>query len=120
MQARKRKKEKTIAKTAHETSEKLAVPIAPTALGAEVKTIAEVHSKVTGKKNWATKHSTDLTVLIGLLWCIFRIIYFFYPDTSWTIWVKIIDFFLPAIFILLAILYRLYPAINMFFSGKKL
>lgn len=119
MKSTEEKKEEAVTKTAHETSEKLAVPLAPVALGAEVKVVAEAHSKITGKKNWVAEHSTDLTIFLGFLWCIFRIVYFFYPDTSWTIWVKIIDTFLPAVIVLLAILYRLYPLIDMFFSRNK-
>jgi hypothetical protein len=119
MQAAKGKKEMMITKTAHKTSEKLAEPIAPIGLGAEVKVIADAHSKVTGKKSWVAKHSTDLTIFLGLLWCIFRVVDFFYPEVPWTNWTKIIDVFLPAVFMLLAMLYRLYPTVNMFFSRNK-
>lgn len=105
--------------TARETSEMLARPVAPLALGAELRLLGEAHSKVSGKQNWLMKHSIDMTLFLGLIWGIGKIVYFYYPDTSWTIWVKAVDSFLPAIVIILAIMYRLYPLIDVFYSRKK-
>ena len=113
------KKEEAISKTAHETSEKLATPLAPVALGAEIKAVADAHSNITGKKSWLSEHSMDVTIFLGFIWSIGRVLYFYYPDRIWTVWVKIVDTFVPILCMTFAIIYRLYPFINVFFPSKK-
>jgi len=113
------KKEKAAVKDAHETAEKIAEPIAPLAMGAQVKFAAKTHAKVTGRKNWLIKHHVDLTIFLGLVWCILRVIQFYFSDRAWTVWIKLIDVFLPAIFMFLSLIYRMYPFINLFSFHKK-
>lgn len=106
-------------KTAHEASEKLAQPAAPIGLGAQISLIANAHSKISGKRNWLTTHSIDITIFIGLLWSMGKIINYYYPDGSWAIAIKMLDAFSPAAIVLLAIIYRLYPYINVFLNSRE-
>ncbi len=108
-----------VVKTAHQASEKLAMPAAPVALGAQVKLIAKTHEKVTGKKSWVTEYSTAITIILGIIWSFGKILDFHFPDRSWTVWVKIVDAYIPMVLVTCAILYRVYPYINMVFPHQK-
>ena len=110
-------KQKSTVKKVHEASEKVVQTIAPAAFEA-TKVITKTQSKVTHKDNWFVKHSIDLTIFFGLVWAIGKIMYFYYPDATWTMWVKIIDVFTPVLVVLLAMVCRLYPYVRSFFSKK--
>lgn len=106
-------------KTTHEVSGKLAETVGPWGLATGVKNVSEIHEKVTGKKNWFTKHSIDIAIFIGFVWGIGKVLYFYFPDSPWTAWVNVLDAFIPITATVLAIIYRLYPHINLFFSKNR-
>ena len=111
-------KKKSRAEVAHKVSEKVAEPVAPLALGAQIKSLAIAHSEVAGKKNWLIEHSTDISIFLGFVWCVFRVVHFYYPDRTWTVWVRFVDVFLPATVMFVAVIYRLYPLIDVFFYTR--
>jgi hypothetical protein len=106
-------------RTARQVSKKLAIPLAPLGLAEEAKTIAAAHSKTRGKDSWIVKYNTDVAIFLGFVWGVGKVLYFYCPDRPWTVWVKIIDTFLPIVALTLAVIYRLYPHINVFFLNKK-
>lgn len=113
------KQKRHYTKTARNVSEKLAQPAAPIGLGAQIKLVGDAYSEVMGKRNWISRHSMDITIFIGLFWSIGKIILFFNPAHPWGQWIMTIDAFAPMCIVCIAIAYRVYPYINVFFQHDR-
>ena len=119
MKAKQEKKEEAIIKKTHDASEKIATPVSPVGLTAGIKLAAKTHAEVTGEKNRLAKYSNEIAIFLGLIWSTGKIVRFYYPDCNWIAWVRVVDEFMPMAVTIFAIIYRLYPHINIFFSRKK-